>query len=161
ISQPPRVSTGARAGGRQLRTCASGLFVAWRRIGAGLAINIIMGLMSPAAAQSAPRDAAFEREVEALLSAGRPADAPDLFGLTTRRLGRIIYDQIWREASWSALPRHDGELDALVGRLARLPLRERVERANAWVNARIAYSPDPVLTNHHWGTLAKGLKEHR
>jgi predicted transglutaminase-like cysteine proteinase len=86
-----------------------------------------------------------------------PADAPpDLFGLTTVRLGETIYDAVWREAANSDLPRGDVGFDRAVARLAAMPLRERVAAANAWVNARIAYAPNVELSKH-WGTLAKGL----
>lgn len=113
-----------------------------------------------AAHPSAPDEAALDRAIDALLAgaAAPPAtSAPDLFGLTTVRLGSTIYDDIWREASSSALPSENAEFNAAVARLGALAPRERAEAANAWVNAHIAYAPDPVLSNHRWGNLAKGL----
>jgi predicted transglutaminase-like cysteine proteinase len=87
--------------------------------------------------------------------------APDLFGFTTLKLGRTLYDRVWREAAWSALPVADPQLDAFVARLKDLPMRGRVEEANAWINARVSYAPDRFVANHHWGNLAKVLSEGR
>jgi predicted transglutaminase-like cysteine proteinase len=121
-----------------------------------------------AAAQTAqqPDEAALDRAIDALLAAEpamkpAPESAPDMFGLTTIRLGATLYDSIWREASSSALPAGNAELNACIARLGVLPIRERAAAANAWVNARITYAPDRVLTNHHWGTLATGLAQGR
>jgi predicted transglutaminase-like cysteine proteinase len=145
-----------------------------RRWALGLAAGVLLsatGLAGVAAAQSAvktavvvstsaaPDEAALDRAIDALLAAAPTApapSAPDLFGLTTVRLGGTIYDDIWHEAAASALPDNNAEFQAVVARLCAMPVRERARAANAWVNARIAYAPDPVLS-HHWGNLATGL----
>ena len=85
--------------------------------------------------------------------------APELFGFTSLKLGRTLYDNIWREAAWSAMPVADAEVDDLVARLRDLPVRKRAELANAWINGRVSYAPDRFIANHHWGNLAKVLTE--
>ena len=97
-----------------------------------------------AGAPGAKDRAALDRAIDALLN--RPS-APDLFGLTTVKLGSTIFDDVWREASSSVVPRGDNQIDALVARLSAMPLRERAAAANAWVNAHIAYAPDLALSS--------------
>lgn len=105
----------------------------------------------------------LDRMIAGLLAPDAPAEPvvpantpPDLFGLTAVPLGESIYDRIWREASTSSLPAGNADFDREVARLQALPLRERAAAANAWINARIPYAPDPALSKH-WGTLARGL----
>lgn len=120
---------------------------------------------APALAQDAPDDEVFvtpdaggpvlaEPEPEPA-----PPVAPDLFGFTTVRLGQTPLDNIWRAAAWSAMPVNNEELDALVARLQTLPVRERAQQANIWVNSRVRYARDPRNYSHRWGNLASTLAE--
>jgi len=112
---------------------------------------------SPAWATDIPDESQLDSLIAGLLAPDAPINTPpDLFGLTAVPLGESIYDNIWREASTSALPAGNADFDGVVARLRSLPVRERVAAANAWINARIPYAPDPTLSKH-WGTLARGL----
>jgi predicted transglutaminase-like cysteine proteinase len=91
------------------------------------------------------------------LGGSASASEPGLFGFATVKLGPTIYDEIWREASSSALPSHNADLDAVLARLRVLPVPARVRAANAWLNARVSYRPDMAVTDHHWGNLSKAL----
>ncbi|HEX7758901.1 MAG TPA: transglutaminase-like cysteine peptidase [Caulobacteraceae bacterium] len=139
---------------------------------AALATGVLLaglGLAGPSLAQSATADAAatdhrfldIDQALAKLLPIPALRSAPELFGFATVKLGRTLYDNIWRQAAWSALPDRNGELDACVENLKTLPMRARLERANAWINARVTYAPDPALTSHHWGNLAQALAQGR
>ena len=95
--------------------------------------------------------------LDRLLAAPASRTPPDIFGFTAIRLGQSIYDRVWREASAGRWPADAPELDGFAARLKDLPMSERLEEANAWVNARVTYARDPLLTDHHWGDLAKVL----
>ena len=139
-----------------------------------IGLALFAGAM-PASAATAPDEALLDRMIAGLLAPDAPATPvvpdtavapdtaavsantpPDLFGLTAVPLGESIYDRIWREASTSALPAGNADVEGEIARLEALPLRERAAAANAWINARIPYAPDPTLSKH-WGTLARGL----
>ncbi|HWA61757.1 MAG TPA: transglutaminase-like cysteine peptidase [Caulobacteraceae bacterium] len=122
---------------------------------------VAAALAATAAAAGPAPDPADPAALDALIDSLLASRPPDLFGLTTVRLGSTVYDEVWREAASSPMPEGDADLDAAVSAMRTLSVRDRVLAANAWVNARIRYAPDPVLTNHHWGTLAKGLAEGR
>jgi predicted transglutaminase-like cysteine proteinase len=99
--------------------------------------------------------------IDSLLASITPRPEPDLFGFTTVALGRTIYDGIWRETTSRPWPDRQPDLDAFVARIQALPIRERVEQANAWVNARVRFGDDPSLIDHHWGSLAQALARGR
>jgi predicted transglutaminase-like cysteine proteinase len=101
-----------------------------------------------------------DESIESLLAIPSPRSPPDLFGFTAVRLGKSIYDSIWSAASMSPWPSDAPELDVFADRLKRLPPRQRVQEVNAWINARVAYARDPVLSDHHWGNLATALSRH-
>ena len=105
---------------------------------------------APTAAPAAP-------DIDALLEQVEPRPEPDLFGFSVLRLGETIYDDIWREAVARPWPSQQPDLEALVARIQDLPMRERVQQANAWVNARVRYGPDPQLIDPHWASLAQAL----
>ncbi|HEY2596431.1 MAG TPA: hypothetical protein VGK33_21275 [Chloroflexota bacterium] len=115
----------------------------------------------PAAADSAPvpRDVpgnAPTDSIGALIVQIEPRPEPDLFGFSTLRLGQTIYDDIWSDAAAQPWPARDPELDAFVAGIRNLPIRERVQQANAWINARVRFG-DGDLADHHWAGLAQAL----
>ena len=138
-----------------------------------LAASLCAALLAPsgpASAQSSdprapspaePTAAPASPDIDALLEQVEPRPEPDLFGFSVLRLGETIYDDIWREAVARPWPSQQPELEALVVRIQDLPMRERVQQANAWVNARVRYGPDPELIDPHWASLALALARGR
>lgn len=116
-----------------------------------------------AAAQEPPFQppATAARVANKLISAPQPPSAPDIFGFSALRLGQTIYDEIWSEASTRPWPAEQPGLDAFVASLRSLPIHERVQQANAWINARVRASNDPNLIDPHWGGLAQVLAQGR
>lgn len=113
----------------------------------------------PASAQipSPPEAPADARDIGKLLAEPEPRSVPDLFGFSALRLGQTIYDDIWSEAAARPWPAQQPELDSFVARLQALPIRERAQQANAWINARVRFGNDPKLIDPHWRGLAETL----
>lgn len=108
-------------------------------------------------AQPAPTAASAPPDIDVLLAQVDPRPEPELFGFSVLRLGETIYDDIWAEAVARPWPSGQPELNAFVTRIRDLPLRERVQQANAWINARVPYAADPTLIDPHWASLAQTL----
>jgi predicted transglutaminase-like cysteine proteinase len=112
-----------------------------------------------AAAQEAPfpAPAAPMRSVNKPIPSPQPPAAPDIFGFSALSLGQTIYDEIWNEAATRPWPVQNPELDAFVASIRSLPIHERVQQANAWINARVRPGNDPKLIDPHWAGLAQVL----
>ncbi|HZZ35097.1 MAG TPA: hypothetical protein VFE03_05185 [Caulobacteraceae bacterium] len=137
--------------------------VAWLPLALSMAVAAA-GVAGHAHAQAASPGVAHAvmtqdvTSVTRLLPKSDAASMPDLFGFTTVRLSKTLFDKIWNEAAWSPMP-DDAEVDAAVSRLSALPVRERAREANAWVNARVHYQRDPLDLSHRWGNLSRVLKK--
>jgi predicted transglutaminase-like cysteine proteinase len=125
-----------------------------------LAVPACLALATlPASAQilAPPEAPADARDIGKSLAQPEPRSVPDLFGFGALRLGQTIYDDIWSEAAARPWPAHQPELDSFVARLQALPISERAQQANAWINARVRFGNDPKLIDPHWGSLAETL----
>lgn len=126
----------------------------------------LVALASPALAQTGPTTpdapAAADPDVDDLLS--RPAPEPEeVFGYLSVDVASTPFDAQWLRASTSALPVGDVQLDAVVRQLARLPAPQRVDQANRWINAHIAYASDIEVYGvaDYWAGLAEALAHGR
>ena len=129
-----------------------------RALSLGLGAWCLWALAASAQVAEPPqRPAAPGRAVNKLTAAPEPPPAPDIFGFSALRLGQSIYDEIWTEAATRAWPTEQPQLDAFVASLQGLPVHERVQQANAWINARVRAGADPKLIDPHWGGLAQVL----
>jgi len=147
----------------------------------GRAVLVALGLLAtPALAQSplAPTDAplapaaptpvaaepprALDPDVEDLLS--RPPPEPEeVFGYLSVDVAATPFDEQWRRASTSPWPEGNAQLDAFVRQLALLPAPQRVDQANRWINAHLAYASDMEVYGlaDYWAGLAEALAHGR
>jgi len=121
--------------------------------------------LPPAAAQppsAAPAPPASDADVDDLLS--RPPPEPEeVFGYLSVDVAATPFDGQWSRASASPWPRGNVELDAFVRGLARLPAPQRVDQANRWINAHLAYASDMEVYGvaDYWAGLAEALAHGR
>jgi transglutaminase-like putative cysteine protease len=101
-------------------------------------------------------------DVDDLLS--RPLPEPDeVFGYVSVDVAATPFDEQWRRASTSPWPAGNAELDAFVGRIRALSVPLRVDAANRWVNAHVAYASDMEVYGvaDYWAGLAEALAHGR
>jgi predicted transglutaminase-like cysteine proteinase len=116
--------------------------------------------LPPLAAQPPP--AAPDADVDDLLS--RPPPEPEeVFGYLSVDVATTPFDEQWLRASTGPWPQGNVQLDAFVGQLARLPAPQRVDQANRWINAHIAYASDIDVYGvaDYWAGLAEALAHGR
>lgn len=135
------------------------------------AMLMALGLMAPPAlAQTLPAASppvstpapASDPDLDELLS--RPPPEPEeVFGYLSVDVATTPFDEQWFRASTSALPVGNAALEAVVRQLARLPAPQRIDQANRWVNAHIAYASDLEVYGvaDYWAGLAEALARGR
>lgn len=114
----------------------------------------------PQVAVSQPE--APDADIEDLFS--RPPPEPEeVFGYVSVDVATTPFDAQWRRASTSPLPVGNAQLDAFVRQLARQPAAVRVDQANRWVNAHLAYASDMEVYGvaDYWAGLAEALAHGR
>ena len=87
---------------------------------------------------------------------------PDLFGSTAIPVGGAALSWRWRAAASTALPRSkrwNREVRAIAG----LPVAERLERANSWVNHALLFASDAQVYGEadHWAGAHEALARGR
>jgi predicted transglutaminase-like cysteine proteinase len=86
-----------------------------------------------------------------------------VFGYLSVDVATTPFDEQWFRASTSPLPVGNAALEAVVRQLARLPAPQRIDQANRWVNAHIAYASDIEVYGvaDYWAGLAEALAHGR
>jgi len=113
----------------------------------------------PSSALTPPPDTA---DIDDLFS--RPAPEPEeVFGYLSVDVPTTPFDQQWLRASTSAWPEGQVQLDAFVRQLSRLPVSVRVDQANRWINAHVAYASDMDVYGvaDYWAGLSEVLAHGR
>jgi predicted transglutaminase-like cysteine proteinase len=112
----------------------------------------------PAGPPAAPRSAPLAADA----IAARLRSEPDLFGSTAIPIGATALSWRWRGAAFAALPR-SASWTREVRELAQLPMAERLQRANAWVNRSIAFGSDAQVYGEadHWAGAREALARGR
>jgi transglutaminase-like putative cysteine protease len=135
-----------------------------------LSLLLALGfLVAPALAQTPPTgtDAPLappvsDPDVDDLLSRA-PPEPEEVFGYLSVDVAVTPFDEQWRRASTSPWPEGNAELDAFVSRIRALSVPLRVDAANRWVNAHIAYASDMEVYGvaDYWAGLAEALAHGR
>ena len=113
-------------------------------------------------AVAAPAPTSSDADIDDLL-ARPPPEPEEVFGYVSVDVATTPFDEQWRRASTSAWPEGAVQLDGFTRRLAALPVRVRVDQANRWINAHIAYASDIDVYGvaDYWAGLAEALSHGR
>ena len=142
-----------------------------RGLGRAAVVAALGLLASPALAQAppavtdaplAPAPPPSDPDVDDLL-ARPPPEPEEVFGYVSVDVAATPFDAQWRRASTSPWPQGNAELDAFVSRIRALSVPLRVDAANRWVNAHIAYASDMDVYGvaDYWAGLAEALTHGR
>lgn len=87
---------------------------------------------------------------------------PDLFGSTALRVGDTALSRRWRQAIAAPLPRST-RWKREVRAIAALPMSQRLERANSWVNRNLQFTSDEQIYGEadHWAGAGEALSRGR
>jgi predicted transglutaminase-like cysteine proteinase len=156
-AEPLDASAGAAAAYLPLGASAS---LALRAGSAGSALDQVMRAQGDIAAAAAPLPVPAAAQVDRTSEAF--GSDPDLFGSTAIPVGGAALSWRWREAADAPLPR-SARWTREVRAIAKLPLAERVEQANAWVNHALQFASDAQVYGEadHWAGAREALSHGR